>query len=468
MDRNEEYKTLLSELEETPLKLDFTLERALARKRSTLRRRRKAIFAPLGSVVAVLAVFVLLVNVSPTFAYAAGRLPLLRDLARFVAFSPSLSAAVENEYVQPMDLEQSANGITARIEYVIVDQKQLNIFYTLQTETYEMLESSPNILGVDRKALEGFSVLSGDYGAENDSLRKITVDFSQGTMPEALVLDLDVYKSDVGVKHSEAPTPASEHDYLFEDSHTLPETLSTFSFTLRFDPNFTATGEVLALERSFMLDGQKLTLVTAEIYPTHTRLSFAPDSGNTAWLKSLNFYIENEKGERFEGITNGISAYGSIDSPMMATYMLESSFFSDSKHLTLHITGVTWLDKDMARVRLDLKNTTAETLPEGVDFVSAKRYDDSWLLEFTATQIKENNSYQVWDWNYYDAEGQKYAFTSMSSTSAGATYSDGNKAEENLFGVRLPLKDYPYDEVWLCPSFSRRVILDTPVSLEIK
>ena len=37
---------------------------------------------------------------------------------------------MENEYVQPIGQSQTVNGITASIQYLIVDQKQVNIFFT--------------------------------------------------------------------------------------------------------------------------------------------------------------------------------------------------------------------------------------------------------------------------------------------------------------------------------------------------
>ena len=83
----------------------------------------------------------LLVNLSVPFARACGNVPVLRELARAVAWSPSLSAAVENDYVQPIGQSQTVNGITATVEYVIVDQKQVNIFFTLKGEGYETLSA---------------------------------------------------------------------------------------------------------------------------------------------------------------------------------------------------------------------------------------------------------------------------------------------------------------------------------------
>ncbi|MDR1131485.1 MAG: DUF4179 domain-containing protein, partial [Oscillospiraceae bacterium] len=470
MNRNDEYRQLLDALEDTPLKLDFTLERALARRKSRMKqKKRRAVLAPVSFLAALAAVFVLLVNVSPAFAYAAGRIPVLRELARFVALSPSLSAAVENKYVQLAGLEKTQDSVTARIEYLIVDQKQLNIFFTLSSDIYEGLTASPDISGADGSSLEGFSVVYSDPGETNDHLRKITVDFSKGTMPDTLMLTLRVHPSRFSENGETAPAPASdlEHDLFFGTDPAQPEVLTRIAFTLRFDPAYTAAGEILTPGREFTLDGQTFTLVSAEIYPTHMRFTLDDDESNTAWLKGLDFYVENARGERFESIANGITGYGREDGLMIETFMLESAFFSESARLTLHITGAAWLDKDMEKLRLDLASVRAETLPEGVALVSAEERDEGWLLKFTATEFEENHSYQVWDSHYYDAQGSRYDIMSMSAGFADATYSgdDSSGPPESVFDVTLPLKDYPYDEVWLCPVFSRRTTLNTPVSV---
>jgi hypothetical protein len=106
--------------------------------------------------------------------------------------SPSLSAAVENEYVQPMRLEQTANGITAKIEYVIVDQKQLNVFYTLNSEIYSSMDATPDVMGADDSYLSACSVYSGGSIVKNGELHKITVDFPTGTMPDTVKLRLKI------------------------------------------------------------------------------------------------------------------------------------------------------------------------------------------------------------------------------------------------------------------------------------
>ena len=91
MNRNEEYSALLRELEDTPP----ALEKALPRARARLRRRR--VLQPAASLAGLACCFVLLVNFCAPVAYACSRVPLLRELAAAVTFSPSLSRAVDNE-----------------------------------------------------------------------------------------------------------------------------------------------------------------------------------------------------------------------------------------------------------------------------------------------------------------------------------------------------------------------------------
>lgn len=111
-----------------------------------------------SSCLAFLMLFTMLVNCVPVFAYTCGNLPGLKALVKLVAFSPSLSSAVENKYVQPIEQEQTLNDITARIEYVIVDQKQLNVVYSLDSEIYTAMDATPSIAAINGSKFEGYGI----------------------------------------------------------------------------------------------------------------------------------------------------------------------------------------------------------------------------------------------------------------------------------------------------------------------
>lgn len=466
MDRKKKYLELLAEIANPPVGLEYVMERAEARLKSQQKYR---LFTGLVSGVVSLAIaFVLLVNFSMGFAHACGKVPLIKELARLVAFSPSLTAALENDYVQLVGLEQSDNDITARVEYVIVDQKQLEIFYSLNSTRYFHMDVTPEIRAANGEQLEGCSIAisSGSFNEANGELRRLTVDFVEGNMPNRLQLILKVHDNEAFDEEAVSP----EEFLLTRGEYASPDYISRFAFLLEFDPYYTAQGKTIAVNKTFRLADQTLTLATLDIYPTHLRLNLKDHRGNTAWLKSLEFYLEDERGERYRPIANGITATGSTDSPMLTSHRVESPYFSESKNLVLYITGATWLDKEMARVRVDLKNAIAEALPPGVELAAVERKEEGWLLTFSAEQLRESFYHQLWDWTYYDEEGNEYRIDGVASTT-GLSY-DGERGEPvkkpERFTVTFALKDYPYDQVYLVPAYSRVVKFSPPVAIRIK
>ena len=453
MNRNQEYEALLQELEATPATLDGTAERALRRRR---RERRLRIFGvPVGSLAACFAAFVLLVNLFPPFARACGNVPVLRALAQAVAWSPSLSAAVANDYVQPIGQSQTVNGITATVEYVIVDQKQVHIFFTLKGAGYESLSAElPEFTPWQR-----CSVLEGDFLQPPGTLLRFTLDYQDNDVPEGFTMTLGVTGETAGEAESQPPAASSVWDALEKDTAPPDNSiLATFTFDLKFDPTYTASGEIIPVNSAFQLDGQTLTVTEAEVYPTHVRVNVEGAAANTAWLKSLDFYLENEDGERFVPISNGVTATGDPDTPAMNSFRLESAWFARSAHLTLHITGAEWLDKDMERIRVDLKSGTADQMPEGVELYSAERHRDDWRIEFRARNREENHFHQLFYSTYYAPDGTEYDQQATSVTAP----------EDGYFYRQMVLRDYPWDEVWLCPAYSRTTTAETPVTIPIK
>ena len=439
MNRNEEYNALLAELEQVPKQIDNTVEQAMQRLITSQKKRRGWVIS-CASLAACFACFVLLVNLSVPFARACGSIPVLRELAKAVSWSPSLSAAVENEYVQPIGQSQTENGITATIEYVIVDQKQLHIFFTLDSDDYDNLNAEMPRYETEQVC----STIGSSWNQPPGTLLDFTLDYGDHNVPDSLTMTFGVTTYVESDWSAEAPVQSYEDEMLEPVEEEEPDYLAEFTFDLEFDPEFTAKGEVIPVNQTFSLDGQTLTVTEVEVYPTHVRVNVADDPNNTAWLKSLAFYLENEDGERFEPISNGISATGGEDSPAYVSFRLESPYFADSEHLTLHVTGSEWLDKDMERVRVDLAHRTAERLPEGVTFQSAEKWDGGWVLTFRVKQREENHSYQVWHSTFYDETGNPYE-----ASRRGTTTDDSGYFEE-----MLPLPGYWEDVVWLQPTYS--------------
>ena len=210
------------------------------------------------------------------------------------------------------------------------------------------------------------------------------------------------------------------------------------------------------------------------------RLNFDDDPANTAWLTELNFYLENERGERFNGIVNGISATGNPDDPSTDSVWLDSPYFSTGEHLTLHVTGASWIDKGQERVKVDLAKGTIEDPPQGVRLEWAEKRDAGWVVSFSAgARWEKTMHYQIWKNRFYDEDGTAHDINQRGASSSpmilgeisGAeleAYEAAEKAakEEGRYFETFGLKDCTADCVWLEPCWTR--ITDSTAQVVIK
>ena len=446
MNRNAEYEQLLRQLEET-----HAPEGCVAKAARRARRGRNARRSVAG-IAAAFALFVLLVNVSTTVASACAGIPGLRELAAAVTFSRSLGDAVRSDYVQPVDLSETDEEITVKVEYLIVDQKNVTVFFRVFSERYPHLEIDPLILSAEGEAPQACSYGINEWGVPNGELRSLTVGFLYDDVPPAMRIRLKLRDLDTPREPTEDvwAVPEAPEDYVAE-----------FEFLLEFDPYFTAQGRHYAPDAALTLCGQTLRVTNVDIYPSYLNLTVEGDGANTAWLKSLRFYLVTDRGERFDTVKNGVTATGSPDTPEMICYRADSTFFYDAKSVTLYVTGAEWLDKDAQAVHIDLKNGKADGMPEDSALLGAKREGDRWVV----TVLQRQGSAQVFEHEYRDADGNEYSghvwFTGM-------TAPDGTEAPEGYVCGGFTIDGYPYDEVWLRPRYTDVWQADVPVSVTLE
>ena len=459
MNRKNEFDAMIEELNRCTTGLETTLDRAYKRKR---KKTTQMIVRPLAGLAACFAVFVLLVNFCVPVAYACSLVPGLRELAAAVTFSRSLTDAVENEYVQPMDLSQIDNDITAYVDYLIVDQKQVNVFYRLNSDKYESLEIYPEVLNADGVRPASCSYSNTGFGADNGELRCLSIDFVDGNVPASLRVKLNVYTNSIRYENV-APEQAVD-DIYSDNPYEEPDYLAHFDFLLEFDPKFTATGKVFPVNQTVILEGQAITITDIEVYPTHLRVDIAESADNTAWLKDLDFYIETDWGMKFDPVSSGITATGSTDSPSMVSYRADSTYFYEANHLKLVITGAQWLRKDMETTHLNLVTGEHGELPEGAAFDSAMKQGSGWVVKFRAAWEEDEPLYQLFGHLFYDTDGNEYEIHHWSSM-YGDLDEEGNIT---FFYDEFPLLHYTEDEVWLCPEFSHNWVAENPIVITVQ
>ena len=425
MNRNQEFLELAQELEalEAPAgSLDRALERS--RKGKTVTR----VLRPLIGLAAAFAIFVLLVNLSPTVAQACSKVPVLRDLAEALRFSPSLTEAVEHDYYQTVDRKQTQNGVTVSVDYLIVDQKTVNVVYHMEGEGTENLYLIPEAVmpeGSDRMYTVSWDTRGG------------AVEFHDGDVPESLLLKLRAV------------------DY---NENTVA---GPFEFLLEYDPAFTEEGRHWETDQILELDGQRYHITGVDLYPSYLGFRLEGDPANTAWLTGVDYYLLTDDGQRVDPVQNGITGYYSPDGTELRSIRTESVYFRDARSVTLCVTGVNWQEKN-ARTRMDLAAGQAEAMPANCELVRTSRTGNGW----TVTVLTDEPYTQCFDWTCYDPDGGVHSLGAQSWDLSDPEDPEAVADEEGCHYWTFTLEDYPFDEVTLIPTRTAQTDFSTPITAE--
>lgn len=290
--------------------------------------------------------------------------------------------------------------MTASVRYLIVDQNNLNVFYTLRSDGDTQLEAHPELLDSDGNRVDGYAATWGAPSQQDEEDYKLaSFYFVDGHVPEALRLRLGYpgYRTrqrGPGLSHRHphtGPHRTARGPWHDAEPSQLPPALTTFTFGLTIDPNLLGPGRSIALDQWVELDGQRIRLESLTIDPTRMEFTLSEDPDNTALLKGLSCYAVDGLGNRYERPS---VTYGGGE-----TIQLESCYFSDSRDLTLCITGASWLDKDKTSFTLDLSTGKADWLPEGMVIESVEQSGNN---VYWALQPGDGVSLH---WSYYDPEG---------------------------------------------------------------
>lgn len=438
MNRQQEYWELIRELDEVPPTLDGTALRAKSRAKRRRTGRRWGI--SLGSVAGVCAAFVLAVNTLPTFALACSNVPILRELAAAVSFSPSLSAAVEHNYVQYVGQTQTWNGVTLTLDYVIADQQQMVVFYRTKGIDDPHCSVSCDLKDENGVPLFGYTVISGD---SEEELKKFEIHFKElEEIPQTLTLNIELIGTDL-----EGNSQRMGHVYTFQ---------------IILDSTKTAPAVEIPVGQWVEMNGQRLLVDYLELTPTKTTLHLMDDPDNSAWLQDFDFYFTDEDGKTYDAIDGSISASGRSEGTGFYTYYFQSLYFTeDYQSLTLWIEGAVWLDKNAQPVTVNLADGSwSGVLPDemgslSVENISAKDGGEGWVI----LQAQCTSGRPPFELEYRDPEGGIHS-------TGGYSRRDDRDAPYS-YQFEYTIKNYSWDTLELTLSYTSSVPLKEPMPVPL-
>lgn len=223
-----------------------------------------------------------------------------------------------------------------------------------------------------------------------------------------------------------------------------------FTFDVALDMNRIAQPITVPVNRWMELDGQRIQVERLEYTPTRTILYLGEDQANTAWLKSLKFWFEDQSGRRYNDKDGSLVSSSTLESPSQLTYYFQSFYYDPPKGLTLCVDKAEWLDKDAPHVVVDLTSGEATGLPAGVELVEVHPVGTGVELTILSPKLREQFA-QSFSHTYWDPEGGEHKWHQVSTIRVDAEDSDSGEAKHKEV---FYLDNYSWDAVELELSYT--------------
>lgn len=382
-----------------PAKIDEAIRQGVNMGKAHRGRRR--VYRSAAAAVALLVITLIVsIRFSPSIAAYVGKLQIVEFLAQMRDRDSGLETAVENDYMQHIGKSVKHGGITFTLNDIIVDETRMIGFYTLTDHVgYKQIN---NVRADWVDAATGKIIANGGRGEiappwekKGDQLNgNVEIFFREGTeIPEKMTLNIQM-------------------DVQRQEDAILRPLNQKWEFSFKIDKQkFSAHKQVVDINETVSLDGQKVTFLKAIMLPTTTRLDFTIDPNNTKQIFSIeDLHLVDETGREWKQLdhfgylfhksyVDPSRGYGannwsyeayekSLNSPPeIISIYFESSYLTHTQSLEIAGSSIRALDKDKLDILVDLDGQKLLKAPDDrLKLKSAKLYPE--LLEIVLQMPK--------------------------------------------------------------------------------
>lgn len=391
----EEILDVRKKYEEVPIpeSIDQSIMSGIA-KASQTRKRKKRLKTIIPSVAfaALLFFSVISIRISPAFASFVSQVPGLDHIVALIQGDKGLESAIHHDYFQTVDVSDTEQGITFKIEQMILDEHRLIFFYSIKADQdySSLMPAKIEVTDQNGKSVIGWSGI--------DALH----DVKAGEWVNGKI-DIGLADQVTGIPEMLNVSVAMMDD--FDDAHWM--------VSINVDrEKFIDNKAVYPLEKTVDIAGQEIIFKEVTVYPTTIAVNVVYPETNTKELFAFkDLVILNEKGEQWASINNGVTAQKICDHEEIL--YLQSNYFemAEAKKMYIQFSTVTALDKGQLDVIVDLaKQEIIKKPDENIELFEIKEGAEQIKLAFKVKKYNEYQGiYEVFDRYYYDQNGMEYS-----------------------------------------------------------
>lgn len=403
------------ELEHMP---EFSLDQAISkgfvqgRKRESLLRRRRFGIQMLATVVSIFLLLTTFVRVSPAFASMLRDIPGFSGFVELIEGDTTLWRAVNNEFLQPVNLSDSKNGYTLTVDGIIADEGRVVILFSGVGPNVNKNTEIKDYKLKDENGDDLVAAISGFYAPDDEG-------------------------DQVAIMHDTL-------DIMMGDGNSVPkiirfETLlegQWLAVDIPVDHNkFKGMKEVIPVNSGFVVGGQQFTVTEAVITPLQVKVHLQTDQRNSKRSNSfIKLALVDEMGRRWES-TGGQGTTDDAESVII----FQSTYFEKPEKLTLVADGLLLSEKGK---KLVINTKTGETIETPDSRISLESDPTSRDITIKLSNLDEVEShYGYWilehDAKFQDAEGKTYQLQDN-----GSSWRSSGTTSTGFLYYTLPIGDY--------------------------
>ena len=371
-------------------------------------------------------------------------------------FDRSLSKAIDNEYVQEVNLVDWDDDNRLLLPYVIADEKNLVLFFQIPEDFEQEKNQWINISLKNMKdsgtgeKIEGYSYttsgLSLEAREENYGFIMQNYHFTEGKLPKMIDIEVEVLIENF---HTPEETVISTEPYNYTSNSSL-DNIGTFNFHIELEDFVDPI--IYEINENHTVFGQNIVVEDMKVYPTGTEVSFSFPIENSSLIKELELEVILGDNDIVKGKINGLSATYNNESMFV---FIESNYFGKAKEQELLIKGGRILDKSEEYITVDLDNETINPNIEGIELKQVIRESDNVTLVFS-TQVTDDDNFGVFNHDYKDTDGNIYSFDSEETTSYNSQME-----------TRIKIKYQKNGKVILQRSLTPKILLEEPIRIKL-
>lgn len=356
------------------------------------------------SAAALILLFTGCIRVSPAFASFVEQLPGMEGVVSLIRQDKGLMMAIDQSLLQKVGITDEHDGGSVTVEGIITDESRMVIFYKMKgMKNTEQFNYDIDLLDEDGKDLPvgfGYSTIYSDS-------------------------DDQVYENYIDVIFTDEAAPPDVLTVVFKSRDKANP--GVWKVTMSVDKNLTkGMKKVIPVNETLVVDGQRIQVKQAIMYPTRLVLDVQLDPNNSKKIFGLSdLQLVDEQGRAWRTDT-------SIGEDTRSIYF-ESMYFSKPQKLTLQGSGFSGLDKKELDFSLDLKTREIMGGPSGLQMLGSKVEGKDLIIDFSVPDSMEN-SFVLGFSKLTDSTGKSYQ-------TPGSSWSPGYGKDQDHTTVSITIEN---------------------------